>query len=215
MRMILLLVILILTHGCDTQKGSLTNVDLILADLQEEHTDEPKQKNRILNSIIGLYKNDDNSIMTTQFQSALTGEFKAILYVLEDGVIKDRIERLNDKYHPGHFEVSSDLKHIRTEVKYKILLPSSSVPQVALLNEYFEITSEGQITSLFEFIPEERDCSMGREKGELIKRSVDFREGNYFLNKSVYEFDCEDFEFEEEIEGLILISTEEEKLTQT
>jgi len=151
-------------------------------------------------------------ITSASFQSTLTGEYKALLYIIKNGAIIDKVERLNHKYHSGSFKISNDLGNIKNEVLYKILLPTSSVPHVVTLNEYFEINAKKKIISRFEFYSEERDCTMNSAKGTLIKRKIETENGSYFLNKSIYEFDCEDFQFEEEIENLNLITIEKEAL---
>ena len=117
--------------------------------MQKEYKESSEQKDRISNSIVFLLKNDNYTVVTTSFQSTITGAYKALLYLVEDGEIKDKIERLNYKYHSGNFEVSNDLKNIKNEILYKILLPTSSVPHVAYLHEYFEINEHKKIVSQF------------------------------------------------------------------
>lgn len=212
MKLHLIISVLIMMFGCASPTEQMTTQELILSDLQEEYLGNAEQKKQISNAIANFQSDSKFEIATTQFQSIRTGAYKAILYVVEDGVIKSKIERLNNKYHAGTFELSNYLSGIENEVLYKILLPTSSVPQVVTLNEYLEVKSDGEITSLFSFNAEERDCAMGKEKGELIKRDIAFENGDYFLNKNTYEFNCEDFDFKNEIPILKLVSTEKEKL---
>ena len=215
MKFYLLTPLLILIIGCHAQKQTLTNKELVLSDLKEEFADSPMQKDRISNTIITLLRNYDYEILTTSFQSTLTGEYKALLYLMAEEKIIDKIERLNYKYHSGSFGISNDLKNNQIQILYKILLPTSSVPHVITLHEYFEIDEDKKIVSQFEFYYEERDCTMGREKGELIRRIIDLKNGDYYLTKSIYNFNCEDFDFKEEIKNLKLVSRENEKLNTT
>ncbi|KAB1160499.1 hypothetical protein F7018_01080 [Tenacibaculum aiptasiae] len=211
----ILIPFLIIIISCHAQKQIFTNQELVLSDLKDEYAGNSIQKNRISNNIFSLLRNNNYEILTTSFQSILTGEYKALLYLIAEKKIIDKIERLNYKYHSGTFKLSNDLKNNQNQVLYKIFLPTTSVPHIVTLHEYFEIDKNKKIISQFKFYSEERDCTMGREKGELIKRSINSENGNYYLTKSIYEFDCEDFEFKNEIKNLKLVSREKEKLPIT
>lgn len=179
--------------------------------LKKEYHGNDQQKEQIEQSIKILIKKDDFEIVTVRFQSILDGVFKAQLFIVEKGAIKDRVERLNYKYHAGTFEQSYNLNSIKNEIRYKVVLPSGSVPHVVTLHEYFRIDNH-KIRSLLEYFSEERDCTMGQGQGELIKRKLISENGSYFINTHVYEFDCNDFEFEKEIENQTLITEKREKL---
>lgn len=206
MKKIIILVVSLLFLYHSTDHKNLSSKDLILKDLINEYKGNPLLKQKISKSIFSLKKNNDFEIWTVNIESFKTNNYKAFLYIINNGVIKDKIERINYKYHSGTFELSDNLKTIDNEILYKILLPTSSVPQVSVFNEYFKIDKNYELISLFEFYAEERDCTMGREKGELIKREINFKNQEYILIKKVYEFNCEEFDFVKEIKNLKLIS---------
>ena len=180
---------------------------LIMEDLKAEHEGNEDLRKTLSMSLIFLAETEEYHLITISFQSIVDWNYKARLYLIIDGEIRYIVERTNHKYHAGTFRLTNDLRHIKNEVLYEILLPVSSVAFSSTQHEYFEYKNDS-IISLVKFYSEERDCSPGKEVGELIARKVFFKSQTYSFRRLTYSFDCENFEWEDEIKGLKLVKEE-------
>ncbi|MFK8046184.1 MAG: hypothetical protein AB8B72_11865 [Crocinitomicaceae bacterium] len=197
--------------SCQTNEKTLDIEHVTFEKLQIDTVADWVKEYGILDSVEIIYKSDDIVIATGRSELHLTNEYIAYLFLIKDGIIVNKMERTNGKYHAGTFELVNNIKTEGIMIRYEILLPTGSVPHVAILHEYIEVTAKIELKSRFKFYAEERDCTLGRKNGQLTKRELIDENGAFLLQSKMYEFDCKRFVFKGEIDSLQLLSEWREK----
>lgn len=184
---------------------------LILTDLRAEYQEVNRYK-KVIKKSIKTITEGNIATYSVSFQSHITGEYLAILYVIKDNQIADKVRRGNLKYHAGQYRRSHLLGTNLIEVVYEIKRPTSSVPHIAVINEIMLIRKDNKVVPILEFEAESRDCTPSGKTGELVKRQILQQGKKTYLQTKRYTFDCADFEWEADIDGLQYVSTTSERI---
>ncbi len=205
----------LLVIGCGLSQSSKERISshkqLILNSLQEEHLNSELYKKELLSKISVLKDyNDGRVIYTVNFESGKTKQYVAQLYLMLDGKVKQKVERFNERYHPGHFRITDKLKDLKDGILYEILIPTGSVAHSTIQHEYFELKHD-EISSLIEFTYREVDCATDTKSGRLIEREILQDSLGYSFKKAIYAFDCKDFDWRGDIKAISLVKEEMER----
>jgi len=112
-------------------------------------------------------------------------------------------------YHAGEISISDWDKNSKDEIIYRINAPMQSISFIQKVEEVYIFNQEHTFKRIFNIALETRSCyETNNNKGSLITNNYEYlHNGKILVNETEFSFNCDNFEWENEIKNTLKIRT--------